>query len=253
MKLATILAIQAPSLGLALVGVNWRFDRFPELGVSDITFRFNMRTTPVETGYYFAQQFNFANVPEVSNCGLQPREMRDGQEIIHADFVSLQGGTYTTHTNCADGVDGGAGVHCWVEFPGNYNHTYNIRIKKKKHTDWEAMIIDDVTKDEYEIGSWTLPGNAGLIQNGQIGFVEYSPWNSQSSGSCQSLPRTSVTFLKPSAKHFVAKRGRILKVYEYGDCIAEAGFSAREVKKGWTVRLGFANATTEQQDEASES
>ncbi|PHH77283.1 hypothetical protein CDD82_3578 [Ophiocordyceps australis] len=186
-----------------------------------------MRNTPRENGYYFAYQFNFADTPEVSTCGLQPREMRDGQEIIHADFISLQGGTFTTHTNCEDGVNGGAGVHCWVEFPGSYNHTYNIRIKNKRFTDWEATIIDDETKDEYEIGTWTLPGNAGYIQNGQIGFIEYYPWNSQSSGTCQSLPRTSVTFLKPIAKDIFARKGRIVKVFEYAWLDRQTGLCKR--------------------------
>ena len=48
--------------------------------------------------------------------------------------------------------------------------------------------------EQTHIGSYTLPSSTAGIRSSQVGFVEYYPWNSDPSLSCDDLPCTVATF-----------------------------------------------------------
>ncbi|KAF9361344.1 hypothetical protein BGX26_004202 [Mortierella sp. AD094] len=236
---AAVLASCVPSLGFALVGNGWKFNSAPSGGLNDVTFPFKIANAPHKSGFYFAQQFNFHNVAEVGYTGLQPRPDSNGNSVVHAAFSSFQGGTTSNHPNCSDGADGGAGVSCSVDINGDYSHTYNLVVKNTSGTTWRGTLVDTVTGKSTVVGEWTLPHGAGKIVNGQVGFVEYYIWNGQPSHTCNSLPSTKATFYNPTSKTRGASGGKITSVYEYGDCVGKAGYSARKVSKGYDIKVGF--------------
>ena len=241
MKLTTaaLLALCAPSLAFGLVGNGWSFKKAPTTGLNDITFPFNMAHAPTVSGFYFAQQFNFLNVKEVGYTGLQPIPNAKGKNMVHAVFSSFQGGTTTKHKNCHMGADGGAGVSCALEVPGNYKHNYQMEIKNIGGTTWRGTLIDTVKNKSVVVGEWSLPAGAGKLANGQVGFVEYYIWNGQPSHTCDSLPKTEATFFNPTSKTKGASGGNITSVYEYGDCVGKAGYHLKKVSNGYDIKVGF--------------
>ena len=239
LTIATLLAFSAPSLAWALIGNDWSFSRAPSDGLDDVTFPFNMAHAPHNSGFYFAQEYAFHNVKELAYCGVQPRPDKNGKSIVHGVFSTFQGGSTTNHKNCSLGADGGVGVSCSVEVPGDYNHTYNVEVKNIGGTSWRGTLIDAVTGSPTVIGEWTLPAGAGKLLDHYIGFVEYYTWNGQSSHTCNSLPKTEVTFFDPTSKTKGASGGKVTSVYEYGDCIGKAGYSATTVTGGYDIKCGF--------------
>ncbi|KAI1501793.1 hypothetical protein F5X99DRAFT_418368 [Biscogniauxia marginata] len=236
---AAVLASCGPTLSFALVGLDWSFDTTPSGGLNDVTFPMNIAHAPHESGFYFAQQFNFENVENVGYTGLQPREDSSGNSIVHAAFSSFQGGTTTGHPNCHDGADGGSGVSCAVDIHGDYSHTYNCVVENTGGTTWRGTLVDTVTGESNVIGEWTLPSGSGKLKGSQLGFVEYYPWNGQPSHTCDSLPKTEVTFYYPTTKTSGAGYGKIPDVYEYGDCVGKAGYSSSQGSSSWTIEVGF--------------
>ncbi|GJJ74921.1 hypothetical protein EMPS_07279 [Entomortierella parvispora] len=236
---AALLALCAPSLAFGLVGNDWSFKTAPADGLNDITFPFNMAKAPTTSGFYFAQQFNFHNVTDVGYTGLQPRPNANGKNVVHAAFSSFQAGTTTRHRNCYQGADGGPGVSCAIDVPGDYNHTYNIEVRNIGRTTWRGTMTDMVTKRSYVIGEWTLPAGAGKLVNGQVGFVEYYIWNGQPSHTCDSLPKTEAIFYNPTSRTRGASGGAVTKVYEYGDCIGKAGYNLKKLSNGYDIKVGF--------------
>ncbi|KAF9953193.1 hypothetical protein BGZ72_005618 [Mortierella alpina] len=234
-----ILASCAPSLGFALVGNTWKFDKVPSDGLADVTFPFNMAKAPHKRGFYFAQQFNFRNVKNVGYTGLQPRTDSNGKSVVHAAFSSFQGGTTSSHINCSDGADGGSGVSCSVDIAGDYNHTYNLVVENTRNTTWRGTLVDTVTGTSTVVGEWTLPNGSGKIVNGLLGFVEYYIWNSQPMHTCDSLPFTEAAFYDPTSKTVGATGGKITSVYEYGDCVKKAGYSVKQIPGAYDIKVGF--------------
>ncbi|KAG0263580.1 hypothetical protein DFQ27_001679 [Actinomortierella ambigua] len=235
---AAFLVSCMPSLGFALIRSDWNFARVPPDGLWDITFPFNMAKAPHRSGFYFAQQFNFHGVKEMGYTGLQPREDKKGKSIVHAAFSSFQGGTTTDHPNCHLGADFGPGVSCAVAIAGNYSHTYKITVRNIGGTTWRGTLIDTVTKERDIIGEWTLPSGSGKIVNGQMGFVEYYPWNTQRSHTCDSLPYTSAFFQHPYSRTKGAVDGRINRVYENGGCIGQVGYKVNRTSTGYNIEVG---------------
>ncbi|KAF4553073.1 Hypothetical protein D9617_8g050860 [Elsinoe fawcettii] len=227
---------------LALVGHNWAFSDFPSSGLNDITFPFSIAAADKDRGFYFAQQYNFINVDSVGYCGLQPRASPSSGDVLHAAFSSFQTGATSGHDNCSDGADGGSGVSCAVDVTGvNYDHPWNITIARSRdnHT-WKGTLVDTVTGKETVIGEYSLPAGTGGIKNGQMGFVEYYPWNGKSpKPACSTLPKTGVTFFNPTSEAKGASVGANKKPYTYGYCGDDAGFSVEQVKNGWEVQVGF--------------
>ncbi|RDA87203.1 hypothetical protein CP532_2514 [Ophiocordyceps camponoti-leonardi (nom. inval.)] len=235
-----LIALSAPS-ALALVYDEWSFDKIPDAGLDDITFPFNVATAPHKTGFYFAQQFNFKNLPSVGYTGVQPREDKGGASILHFVFSTFQNGSTTTDSKrCKPGADGGPGVSCAIEMPADYKHNYQMKVKNVGGTTCRGSVIDVTAKGkEMTVGEWTLPKKGGKIQRSQVGFVEYYPWNGRPSHKCRDLPKTEATFGHPTSSTAGARGGRTKKPVENGDCVGKAGFSVTEVKDGWKVKVGF--------------
>ena len=152
-----LLAGLAPLMSVAqgLVGVTWEFPNDNSGGLQDVTFGFNMASADHESGYYFAQQFNFEGVKQVGYTGIQPREDKNGKSIVHSVFSSFIPGTSTSSSTCHGGADGGPGVSCAFEFEGDYSHTYNCVIENVGGTTWRGTIVDTVTGTSHVIGEYT--------------------------------------------------------------------------------------------------
>lgn len=239
MKVTTLTAAAcAPSMAYGLIGHAWKFSSIPSGGLQDITFPFGISNAPHDRGFYFANQYNFQNVKEVGYTGLQPRADSGGQAVLHAAFSSFQGGTTSTHPNCSDGADGGAGVSCAVDVTGaDYNSKWNIIVENIGGTSWRGTMVEVNTGTKTVIGEYTLPSGAGGIMDTQVGFVEYYPWNAQPSHSCSSLPKTEATFYNPTSSG--GSGGVIEKPYEYGDCVGKANAKFTQASGGWTASCGF--------------
>ncbi|KAJ2976504.1 hypothetical protein NQ176_g4918 [Zarea fungicola] len=159
-----IIAFIAPTLAYATGGVSWQFPgASPDTGLQDVSFGINMDGSPHDDGWYYAQQYGFLDNPNIGYTGLQPRKDNDeGQSIVHAVFSSFQAGTTTASPKCPKdpkeavlgqgcchyGADGGAGVSCYVDFPGDYSHTYNLTIERSGAADnrtWLGQVVDATT------------------------------------------------------------------------------------------------------------
>ncbi|KAJ5167797.1 uncharacterized protein N7482_003391 [Penicillium canariense] len=220
----------------ALVGLSWTVSDVSSSGLTDITFPISMPDAPHQSGYFFAQQFNFNAQSDIGYTGLQPRPDSDSQPVIHAVFSSFISGTTTDDSNCSDGADGGPGVSCSVDVTGPYTDGYLLKIQNTQGTTWTGTLVDATTGSETHIGTYTLPSGSGGIGGSQVGFVEYYPWNS-GSHSCSALPATSVTFGAPTTSS--GNSGSIGKPYEYGDCVGKVGFSTQQSGSDYTVNVGF--------------
>ncbi|KAG5984964.1 hypothetical protein E4U55_002371 [Claviceps digitariae] len=234
----TTLALVAPQLALALVGNSWSFSGAPAGGLKDITFPFRMYGAAHKSGYYFAQQFNFQGIKDVSYCGIQNRPNQGGRSIVHAVFSTFQGGSTTKDRNCHQGADGGPGVSCAVDFEGDYRDVYNIVVQHVKGTMWKGTAVNTVTGKSVHIGSFTLPSSAGGIKSSQEGFVEYYPWN-VGTHQCRNLPKTAVTMYNPFSSTPGAGVGHMGKPYEYGDCVGKVAFATSQVRNGYDIHCGF--------------
>ncbi|KKK16877.1 hypothetical protein AOCH_005739 [Aspergillus ochraceoroseus] len=223
----------------ALVGLTWSISDTPSTGLMDITFPISIANAPHETGFYFAQQFNFVNLSDVGYTGLQPRPDKNGASIVHAAFSSFVAGTTSTDENCSNGADGGAGVSCSIEIPAPYSPLYHLIVQNTAGTTWRGTLVDTESGNSTRIGEYTLPAGAGGIKSTQVGFIEYYPWNSVPSHSCGSLPYTNVTFLDPFTLTVGAGEGRVDKPYEYGDCVGKANFDVETLHDGYEASVGF--------------
>ncbi|KAF9316369.1 hypothetical protein BG003_002052 [Podila horticola] len=101
---AAVLASCTPSLGFALDGSGWSIAKVPSVGLSDVTFPFNITNAPHKTGYFFAQQFNFNGQSNNGYTGLQPRPDSGGKPIIHAVSTSFVAGTTTNDPTATLGL-----------------------------------------------------------------------------------------------------------------------------------------------------
>ncbi|KFH66239.1 hypothetical protein MVEG_08339 [Podila verticillata NRRL 6337] len=184
-------------------------------------------------------QFNFKNVSRVGYTGLQSRPDSNGTSIVHAAFSSFQNGTTSTHRNYHNGADSGPGVSCAVDINGNYNHTYILVVENSNGTTWRGSLVDTVTGNSTVVGEWTLPVGAGKIVNGQVGFVEYYPWNRKGSHPCDSLPWTKAIFYDPTSKTNGTSGGAITSVYETGNCVGRAALNKTKIPGGYDLKVGF--------------
>ncbi|PNS14959.1 hypothetical protein CAC42_2188 [Sphaceloma murrayae] len=240
MRTFNIIFAITPATTVALVGNSWSFTEAPATGLTDITFPFKLANAPNERGYYFAQQFDFIDVESQGYAGLQPQANdSNGDTVVRAVFSSFQTGATTTHPNCSDGADGGTGVSCGVVVKATYDHAHDVRIKKSGSTTWSATLVDVETGTSNDIGEWTLPAGSGNIKNGQVGFVEYFPFNGRATKDCSTLPKTEAVFYNPLSDTQGAGSGRVKKPYLYGDCETGNGFSTEQVPSGWHIEVGF--------------
>ncbi|PLN76998.1 hypothetical protein BDW42DRAFT_188323 [Aspergillus taichungensis] len=231
----------APLLGLtnALVGLGWDAENVPEEGLKDITFPIAIPHVTHESGYYFAQQYNFVGVKDVGYTGLQPRpDEKNGTSIMHGVFSSFVPGTTSDDPNCSDGADGGPGVSCAVEVPASYNYPYNLVIKNTEGTTWTGTMVNAVTKRAVHIGTYTLPAGSGGIAGGQLGFIEDYMGHTSHGETCNEEPYTNVTFGAPTTTH-AGVNGSLSEPYEYGDCVGKVNFEINAIGKSWQISVGF--------------
>ncbi|QKX57683.1 uncharacterized protein TRUGW13939_04801 [Talaromyces rugulosus] len=194
----TVLASLIPSC-MALCDISWNIPDVPSEGLTDITFPINIANAPHTAGYYFAQQFGFVGLADVGYIGLQPRPDSDSGSTMHGVFSSFVSGATSTDDNCSNGADGGDGVSCAVDFLASYSDTWNLVVTSDGNT-WSGAAVDSSSGVQQNIGTYTLPAGAGGIQSSQVGFVEYYPWNGNSTFTCADLPSTKGTFYPPTTQ-----------------------------------------------------
>ncbi|KAG6103495.1 hypothetical protein E4U14_006223 [Claviceps sp. LM454 group G7] len=233
------MALAASPTAFAAIGNSWNFTGSPKGGLQDITFPFKMEGATHNEGYYFAQQFSFQGLHSESVCGLKTQPNADGgRSVIRAVFSTYQPGATTQDSNCRNGVDGGPGVSCSVDFLNDYAPIFNIAIENVGGTTWKGTVINTSTGRYIPIGTWTLPSSGGGINSKQYGFIEYTPWNS-GRHLCDNLPRTAVTMYDPFSRTRGAGIGTLNPPYEYLDCVNIMQFSVKKVPHGYHVRCGF--------------
>jgi cell division septation protein DedD len=190
------------------------------------------------SGTYFAEQYNFANAPQVGYTGLQPRPDANGHRRLHGVFSSFNAGTTSTDPNCHNGADNGAGVSCAAEFDAVYGHTYAVTVARTGTDTWTGTATDTVTGAGTHIGTYTLPAGSGNLTGSEVGFVEYY----LSSPSCARLPRIDVVFGAPTSTDAGGLTGVSRAEHEYSDCIGQADYKATAVGNGVHVTRGWVNA-----------
>ncbi|KAM3512963.1 hypothetical protein MY11210_003363 [Beauveria gryllotalpidicola] len=240
MKASTLaIAAVAPSTCLADIGHSWSMQT-PAAGLGDITFGFGVANATHRRGYYFANQFNFQNMPEVSYTGVQPQKDRNGKAYIRGVFSSFQNGTTSKHPNCKDGADGGAGLSCAVLLPvKDFGGRFDCIIENIGGTKWRGTLKNAATGSSAVIGEFVQPDKAGGIIGRQSGFLEYFPANGNRKFKCTDQFKTQVDYYFPTSKTAGAGNGRIAKPYQYGKCIDKQGFKTTAGPNYWTVHSGF--------------
>lgn len=240
-SLAVFAALSMVPTADALVGSSWSMSNVPSTGLTDITFPLTIVAADHISGYYFAQQYSFAGGSNaIGYTGLQPRPDSNGKPILHAVFSSFVAGTTTTDSpNCSPGADGGAGVSCSVEWNGVYGIAYNLEVKNAGGQTWVGTVVNSLTGERVHIGRWTLPAGLGGIQDNQLGFVEWYPWNGgEPPNHCATLPYQQTVFGAPYTTHSGSVGTQSL-AYEYGDCVGQVAFSTEKLGTGMINNCGF--------------
>ncbi|KAJ7176137.1 hypothetical protein C8R43DRAFT_1118665 [Mycena crocata] len=247
----------------ALLGTPWTVTNVPSDGLTDITFPLTILAAEHFSGYYFAQQFSFGGNDDIGYTGLQPRpDDTTGRPFLMAVFSSFINGTTTTDANCFAGADGGPGVSCSIEFPADYNHTYELEVVSAGAAGlWNGSVVDTVSNERKRIGSWTLPTefSGSGIQGAQTGFVEWYPWNVEiPADHCALLPYQKTRFGAPRTTN-AGSVGSQGAAYEYGDCfdtdkkVGTVAFHTESVADGVEIEVGFKGKTGVPGGEASAS
>lgn len=241
MKTSTLaIAALAPSTCLAGIGHSWSFSGSPSGGMKDITFGFGVSKAAHKRGYYFANQYNFENIKEVSYTGVQPQTDSNGQASIRGVFSSFQGGTTSDHPNCSDGADGGSGVSCAVTLNvDDFGGRFDCVIENIGGTKWRGTLKNAATGQSAVIGEFVQPSGAGGIANSQVGFLEYFLANGNPNFQCKDQFKTEVSYYYPTSTTSGAGTGKIAKPYQYGSCVDEQGFSTTGGSNYWTIDTGF--------------
>ncbi len=234
------MAALAPATCLAGIGHSWSFPNSPAGGLKDITFGFGVANAAHKRGYYFANQFNFANVKEVSYTGVQPQTDANGQASIRGVFSSFQKGATSTHPNCSDGADGGSGVSCAVTLKvDDFSGRFDCVIENIGGTKWRGTLKNAATGKSVVIGEFVQPAGAGGVVSKQVGFLEYFLANGNPNFKCSDQFKTEVSYYFPTTKTAGAGAGTIPKPYEYGSCVGQQGFATKSGSNYWTINTGF--------------
>lgn len=230
----------------------WSMPDAPEVGLTNLTFPItvNAATERVE-GVYFAQQYEFTNVPvssssnptfpSVGYTGLQPRADVNGRQRLHAAFSSFVSGTTSNDPNCSDGADGGPGVSCASDFDGVYGHQYAITVEQTGADTWSGVARDTVTGVESHIGTYTLPSGSGRLKNSEVAFVEYY----LTVASCDKAWPVDVVFGAPSTTDAGSLTGSVQPGEEYssGNCRGRYTATAEGGGTHVTRNVGAASGT----------
>jgi len=126
-----------------------------------------------------------------------------------------------------------------VEFSAAYADGFQIEVINTEGNRWSGAVVDTTTGTKVHIGSWTLPAGTKGIKGGQVGFIEYFPWNDGQSHACSTLPYTSMVFGVPTTSTTGAI-GSLGNAYEYGNCVGQVEFKTnRTIDLGVEVSVGF--------------
>ncbi|KAJ6553271.1 hypothetical protein B0H19DRAFT_1072738 [Mycena capillaripes] len=231
-------ADQLAPVGESAGGATWSVTNVPSTGLKDITFPITIVEAKHSSGYFFAQQYEFAGAG-IGYTGIQPRPDANGKPVLHGVFSSFVGGSTTSDPNCTPGADGGPGVSCSVEWNGVYGRTYDFEVKYNPSASvWVGTAIDTVTGARIHIGSYKLPAGAGGIQSTQAGFVEWFLWNDGRAHPCTTLPYQKTIFGHPRTTHLLSI-GVQGNSFEYGDCVGKVAFRTQQVLGGVENNCGF--------------
>lgn len=229
-----------PSACLAGIGHSWSFSESPAAGMQDVTFGFDVSNAAHKRGYYFANQYRFQNVSEVSYTGVQPQTDSNGRAAIRGVFSSFQNGATSDHPNCSDGADGGAGVSCATTLEvDDFGGRFDCIIENIGGTKWRGTLKRWATGESVVIGEFSQPPGAGGIEPSEQGFLEYFLANGNPDFHCSDQFKTQVSYYFPVSNTEGAGTGTIPKPYEYGDCVGESGFATKAGSNYWTIDTGF--------------
>ncbi|MET7364303.1 hypothetical protein ABZS61_00485 [Streptomyces sp. NPDC005566] len=234
--LATLVPfIAAPAAQAQTFGGNealsWSISGAPSGGLTSLNFPITVNTgTAHITGTYFAMQYGFTGQSELGYTGLQPRPDANGHQRLRGVFSSFISGTTSTHANCSDGADGGAGVSCGVDFDAVYGHTFRVVVAQAGTDTWAGSVVDNNTGQQISIGTYRLPVGSGNLKASQAGFIEY-----YDVPSCDQQQRYDVTFGGPSSGSL---SGTTTWSKEYGECAGYGNTKVTTVGTGVRVTRG---------------
>ncbi|KAJ7773842.1 hypothetical protein B0H16DRAFT_1763325 [Mycena metata] len=229
----------------------WEITNVPTAGMTDITFSMTIAEADHISGYYFAQEFTFHNLSSenfghLGYIGLQPRPDEEGRPRLHAAFSSFVPGTISsTNANCIPSADGGPGSSCWWDFDAVYGRTYELEVQKNLGI-WIGTVVDTVTGERIQIGSWILPQEAEGIMGGNLGFVEWYPWNGvEPENHCAKLPYQRTIFGAPKTSSPGAVGTQGLGYFNpANDCEGQIAFSTQmDISGGVEMVSGFQGQT----------
>lgn len=145
--------------------------------------------TPLATDnvYYYIQQY-FSD-ESLYYSGIQPHS--DGTASFPFSYFGK--GATPQHPNCRSGADGGDGVSCALNgVPYKPGETYSVAISRTAHdatTQTYAAKLKTSTKT-YELGSWKIPGSAGVLHAQGIAVIE----KYHAVSSCADIPTVTMTY-----------------------------------------------------------
>ncbi|MFF1355165.1 hypothetical protein [Streptomyces sp. NPDC058297] len=213
--------------------LSWSISGAPSEGLTSLNFPITVNTgTAHVAGTYFAMQYGFTGQSDIGYAGLQPRPDANGHQRLHGVFSSFISGTTSTHANCSDGADGGAGVSCGVDFDAVYGHTFRVEITQAGTDTWSGTVVDTNNGQRIPVGTYKLPAGSGNLKASQAGFIEY-----YNVPSCDQQPRYDVTFGGPSSGSL---SGTTTWVKEYGECAGYGNTQVTTVGAGARVTRGSA-------------
>jgi hypothetical protein len=225
-----------------LAGLDWSIANTPETGLTDIVFpiRFEAFVHQDDT-YYYSQSFNFMTprgINGLSHVGFQSSSNIGNHTMVNAIFSTTVLGATSGDVFCSQDPDA---LRCFTGVEIDPADTYNIHVwpgERKNH--WGCSATNARTGDKWHVGSFDLPEGTGNIEGGQSGFVEYFPWNNDTSPDCALLDYTSVIFGAPFTKTEYAGHGMVSVGYEKGNtCPNVANFQSELSNEGVKISLGW--------------
>lgn len=139
-----------------------------------------------------------------------------------------------------------------MEFSASYADGLQIEVINTQDNTWSGTVVDTTTGTRVHIGSWTLPGDAGItgIIGSASGFVDnelLASWISAclkyqcKTFPCTRFPYTSIVFGVPTTSTSGAI-GSLGDAYESGfaDCKGKIAFKTQRTSdNGVKVSVGF--------------
>ena len=241
-----------------------RVDRDPGNRLDQYAIPKNVRGNDRYIGYYWANQFAFANtgngvdgyfgiqtIGSISSASTDPalrgnpasnRHIQRTRIAIFSIWNSLDGQPIGKKSYAAAYGHEGSGWSCKIEYPWKQGVKYGFRVVETKEIDekrnaiwWRGSVIDYSTNKETPIGKILAPRKWGRLSRHSSMFAEYySMTVNQKIGDadhekkqprvCEYMPKAEITIFPP-----VANAGRVkvsqMKPRNYGKCAAVSQFT----------------------------